>query len=593
MTVELVSYTHNPIRTCAIAASMCYDSKPTLGIVKGCIKSGHDSVLEHASFTFKITNMSRSCYDSDTEILTRDGWKLFKDLSDNEIVATLNKYGNVEWHKINERINYNYSGKMHRYKSQNVDLLVTENHNMFYRKQDNINKRQDYSTFFTPSNEITCDKIVLDKRFNFTNDKVNDTITIHGYSYERKNNHGGYYTKTLSDIQIDRILFLKFLAWYLSDGSTYYCEKENKYVISIAQKETERNIKNNTINDIKNIIHEMGFHCVYDGHDIKITNQVLGKFLKQLGKSYDKYIPYDIFSFFDKESAKIFIDEYFRGDGSIDKNGCGKLYTTSKVLKDQLYTLCFMAGYTCSCIARGAVGNKVVIKGTECTQNHIAYVLNVSMKKRNSCPYIQLSDHREEMYVSNFPVYCVDVPNHIIFVRRNGKAVWCGNCLAQMTRHRIASYSVESQRYVPYDSLEWALPTLPPSCIGVAQNACNGALNAYKEIQELTHNNDIARCVLPNATPTNMVVTMNLRSLINFCNLRLCNRASTEIRTVAYGMRECILSCPELNNDEKDVIKSILVPACESHSIAYCPESKGCGKYPTLEELVKGCVKSE
>lgn len=165
--------------------------------------------------------------------------------------------------------------------------------------------------------------------------------------------------------------------------------------------------------------------------------------------------------------------------------------------------------------------------------------------------------------------------------------------LAQMTRHRIASYSVQSQRFVHYDSLEWVLPTLPPSCIGVAQNACNSALNAYKEIQELTHSNDIARCVLPNATPTNMVVTMNLRSLINFCNLRLCNRASTEIRTVAYGMRECILDCPELNNDEKDIIKSILVPACESHSIAYCPESKGCGKYPTLEELVKGCVKSE
>ena len=60
MTVELISYTHNPIKTCAIAASMCYDSKPTLGIVKGCIESGHTSVLEHANFTFKISGASRS-----------------------------------------------------------------------------------------------------------------------------------------------------------------------------------------------------------------------------------------------------------------------------------------------------------------------------------------------------------------------------------------------------------------------------------------------------------------------------------------------------------------------------------------------------
>ena len=60
MTVELLSSTENPIWTCAIAASMCYDSTPSYNTVKGCIKSGHHSVLEHASFTFRITGVSRS-----------------------------------------------------------------------------------------------------------------------------------------------------------------------------------------------------------------------------------------------------------------------------------------------------------------------------------------------------------------------------------------------------------------------------------------------------------------------------------------------------------------------------------------------------
>ena len=61
MKVTLVAHTPNPLYVCAEAASDCYDSEPSLKIVKGCIRSGHTSVLEHASFTFKIEGISRSC----------------------------------------------------------------------------------------------------------------------------------------------------------------------------------------------------------------------------------------------------------------------------------------------------------------------------------------------------------------------------------------------------------------------------------------------------------------------------------------------------------------------------------------------------
>ena len=61
MNVELISWTKDPLMTCAKAASVCYDSEPSLKVIKGCIKSHHESVLEHASFTFKISGISRSC----------------------------------------------------------------------------------------------------------------------------------------------------------------------------------------------------------------------------------------------------------------------------------------------------------------------------------------------------------------------------------------------------------------------------------------------------------------------------------------------------------------------------------------------------
>lgn len=60
MKVELISWTKDPIETVAKAASVCYNSEPNEKIVKQCLASGHHSVVEHMSFTFKIEGISRA-----------------------------------------------------------------------------------------------------------------------------------------------------------------------------------------------------------------------------------------------------------------------------------------------------------------------------------------------------------------------------------------------------------------------------------------------------------------------------------------------------------------------------------------------------
>lgn len=60
MKVELISWTKDPIKTIAKAASTCYLSEPSIKIVKSCIKSGHDSILEFASFVFRISGIDRA-----------------------------------------------------------------------------------------------------------------------------------------------------------------------------------------------------------------------------------------------------------------------------------------------------------------------------------------------------------------------------------------------------------------------------------------------------------------------------------------------------------------------------------------------------
>ena len=170
------------------------------------------------------------------------------------------------------------------------------------------------------------------------------------------------------------------------------------------------------------------------------------------------------------------------------------------------------------------------------------------------------------------------------------------SCSHQLVRHRIASYSQQSQRYVKYEELDWIIPDY-----GIdgdfARQACDTALNAYKYMTDDTNPGfqqstiDAARCVLPNATPTVIYVTMNIRSLMNFFNERLCTRASKEIRELAGLMKEAIITAETIDREEALIFDKIFVPKCCRGTIHFCPESSRttCGKVPTLEKIMKNC----
>ena len=161
----------------------------------------------------------------------------------------------------------------------------------------------------------------------------------------------------------------------------------------------------------------------------------------------------------------------------------------------------------------------------------------------------------------------------------------------QLVRHRIASYSQQSQRYVDGSHCNYILPP------AIARNAGAKARfeafmeevgNAYRELKSLLEAdgrggkaNEDARFVLPQAAETRLVVTMNCRSLLNFFAHRCCTRAQWEIRAVAQMMLE---EC-------RQVLPQIFAKAgapCER--LGYCPEAEkfACGRFPTLKNF---CVK--
>ena len=154
--------------------------------------------------------------------------------------------------------------------------------------------------------------------------------------------------------------------------------------------------------------------------------------------------------------------------------------------------------------------------------------------------------------------------------------------LAQLTRHRIASFSVQSQRYVSYENGFGFI--MPDSIVALGEEAVqeyqkqmdtieSWYVEWQKKLGKGEKSNEDARFVLPNACETRLVVTMNVRELRHFFSLRMCNRAQWEIRRMAEEMfRICFDIAPALFMDAG--------PACIRGK---CPEGeKTCGMAPEI-----------
>ncbi|MBR4500589.1 MAG: FAD-dependent thymidylate synthase [Clostridia bacterium] len=156
--------------------------------------------------------------------------------------------------------------------------------------------------------------------------------------------------------------------------------------------------------------------------------------------------------------------------------------------------------------------------------------------------------------------------------------------LAQLTRHRIASFSVQSQRYVSMaGGFDYVVPpavkALGEDAVGEYRAQMSQMAAWYAEWQEKLGGgpsaNEDARFVLPNACETRLTVTMNLRELLHFFSLRCCSRAQWEIRNMASEMlRICRREAP--------AVFANAGPGCIRGA---CPEGKrSCGRSKEIRE---------
>lgn len=329
------------------------------------------------------------CYSDDTEILTENGWKLFKDLKRGEKVATKNKIGFLEWKIPYEVVDEEYSGKMAIITHQSIDLSVTPNHRLWARKQHKNNYE-----FLLP-NQLT--KTTRMNAVAKWKGKEEDFFILPEYAPN--------YHPYNPPLKIPMNLWLEFFGYYITEGDT----DQNCRKVKIRQSKNKNPI---IWTKIKNNLDHIGFSYTPYNDKFIIYSAQLGNYLIQFGKSSEKYIPTELKDLSSKQ-LKILFKSMMDGDGTKDNYQ----YTTiSPKLRDDIIEIALKTGISSSYCQRPSIPS---FEGKYISKSY--WVITFHKRKERILM-------RTPKYIDyNGRVYCVVVSNHIIMVRRNGKMVWSGN----------------------------------------------------------------------------------------------------------------------------------------------------------------------
>jgi hypothetical protein len=391
-----------------------------------------------------------ACYDDQTEVLTDTGWHLWKDLSKdfNGKFATVNKDNRaIEWHSPIRMYEYTHSGDMYKVANHSLDFMVTPNHKL-YAKPGRTSSNNNYS-LLEASELVTSEYRVLATGENVEKDRT--YFTLNGWTNRNK----GFYVDDVDDTTVEMDAWLKFLGAYFAEG---WCDSNvtrGNYRIQIAQQRKSKGFEPYT-----EAFAELPFRISYSEKQgkFKSHNQQLWKYLSQFGKrAYNKRLPKFLFKL-SRRQIRLFLEYYRLGDGTKKSDSDGfVIYTSSKQLRDDLHRLGTLAGYRCISKLRNEDSPNPVINGRKVVVKHDQYY--VSFNSRTLTPTVVPSEFRraakraeERGETSEFyngyihydgQVYCAEVPNNTLIVRRNGKSHVSGNSRAGTGLSRAFSELLE------------------------------------------------------------------------------------------------------------------------------------------------------
>jgi hypothetical protein len=392
---------------------------------------------------------------SDNEVLTESGgWKFFDDLSKEDKIATVNPDTKaLEFHKPTFYKDYEFSGMMYKFKNQEVDVEVTDFHEMFISKDNgaNFEKKRALEVF-------DIDEINSDVPFSSKHKKnVRFMTTINSWAGNDAPDfisvpHKGQYTGIESTVDVPIDDWLEFIGYYLSEGHLRRRNDKSrgKKHMSPCGVDVTQQTDGKGFAKMSELFARFAYDSNITGEKSRrrswnISNTMLAEYvLAHYGeKSAGKFIP-QWMKQLSRDKLEILLNAMILGDGHILKNsgsGSTTYATTSKQLADDVQEIAFKCGYAAKAswytkAANGKVYDPIC---------RITILKNAMSKRgpiRKSKPLVKPTDVKIN-WVNKERVFCVEVPNHVFVTRSNGKIAIHGNTYASSS----VGLEVLRQRY--------------------------------------------------------------------------------------------------------------------------------------------------
>lgn len=334
------------------------------------------------------------CYSADTRVLTKDGLRLFSELTFEDELLTINlKTRQLEYQCPSELAAFDYDGDLIHFAGRRYDFLVTPNHRMVAKAR----WEEDFTLI--DAIELASKSTPATKLANYQFLKggaVWRCQALESMKLPPTRRTDGRRDSPQKIIPIN--LWLRFLGWWLSEGSLgirRWPGKRSLYEVRISNQNPDY------LQEITATIRQMGFNPLLNrgaGYLYFYSKQVVD-YLRPLGHAHDKYVPKDLKQL-PPEQLKMLMNSLMKGDGWADKQ-----YTTvSKRLADDVAEIAIKLGRA------------------------------VTITKANHYFKIGFSNYNEPA-IDSEPchvrykgrVFCATVPNHTLMVERNGKLAWSGN----------------------------------------------------------------------------------------------------------------------------------------------------------------------
>ncbi len=391
------------------------------------------------------------CYDSETEVLTRQGWVPFPEVTEEDEFASLDlETEKVEFQKPRSIISKRYVGEMHRYKNRSIDLLVTKNHNMLVAP---LNRKGKWGL------KHSCDV----KKCSIVNKTSEGLVDCEGGDFVlpgMKDGNGRY----LSELQIPANVWAAFLGLWMAEGHASErkgFDLEKKGTRGTQEVDYHRGTVVISHQDIENTKQMKSMLSPYfkvcidkGGRGFRISDPRLFDHMRTLSVgAANKRIPSYVKNW-NRTLLRIYLEWHMRGDGCVDtstKTGrthSSRIYTSSKVMAGDLQEISMYAGLSANITKRSARGGE--IDGRRVIGRHPSYCVSI-IHTRNKPRLHNKSYEAEARTVLpqwEGMVYCAELPkHHTLYVRRNGKAVWCGNSQQAVGWYQLLAYEIEVSSY--------------------------------------------------------------------------------------------------------------------------------------------------